>query len=241
MAVTPTFIRAPAGSRFWQLAVFDLDGTLVNTQEDLLESLAQAIGPEAFDTPAHARAQAALHLGMQAMAFAALGDGQKDPNRLRALEARFIETYSARIASKSTVYPGVTHTLHWLADRGIRLAVCSNKPIAMSRLLLEALNLTRWFPIVVGPESTGWPKPHPEPLRYAAWESNVPRSRTVLIGDSAIDLKCAISAGMDCWLYRGGYDSLAAAQAPLNFDHFEELCQPEYWPIATPRHRSHAP
>ena len=111
----------------------------------------------------------------------------------------------------------------------------------MSRPLLAALSLTRWFPIVVGPESTGWPKPHPEPLRYAVWESNVPRSRAVLIGDSAVDLQCANAAGMDCWMYRGGYDPLVASRAALKFDRFEELCQPKYWPVVAACHRSHGP
>ncbi len=233
--------NTPTASRSWQLAVFDLDGTLVDTQEDLIESLEEAVGNDRFDSSARARARAALHLGMQAMAFAALGEGEKDPKRMRTLESRYLEVYASRISRKSRVYPGVTATLGWLRDRGIRLAVCSNKPLAMSRLLLEALDLARWFPIVVGPESTGWPKPHPEPLRYAAWESNVPRSRTVLIGDSAVDMQCASAAGMACWVYRGGYDPLAAAGAPLQFDRFEQLCQPRYWPSMTSRHRSIPP
>lgn len=241
MSVAP-LASTPAASPSWQLAVFDLDGTLVDTQEDLLDSLAEAVGPKDFDSPARARARAALHLGMQAMAFAALGEGPKDPNRMRAIEARYLAVYAARIARKSRVYPGVTATLRWLRDRGIRLAVCSNKPLAMSRILLEALDLARWFPVVVGPESTGWPKPHPEPLRHAAWESNVPRSRTALIGDSTVDLQCASAAGMDCWIYRGGYDPPAAARATLKFDRFEELCQPNYWPAVNTRHqRSNAP
>jgi phosphoglycolate phosphatase len=217
--------NAPA-RQSWQLAVFDLDGTLVDTQDDLLESLGDAVGPDEFDGAARKRARAALHLGMQAMAFAALGEGQKDANRMRAIESRYLDLYAARIARRSRAYPGVTMTLRWLRDRGIRLAVCSNKP---------------YFPIVVGPESTGWPKPHPEPLRHAAWESNVPRSRSVLIGDSAVDLQCASAAGMDCWIYRGGYDPVAASRAPLAFNRFEELCQPKYWPAVNARHRSSAP
>lgn len=235
---TAPLANTAAASRSWQLAVFDLDGTLVDTQDDLIDSLAEVIGPEDFDSSARTRARSALHLGMQAMAFAALGEGKKDPKRMRSVETRYLEVYATRISLKSRIYPGVTSTLRWLRDRGIRLAVCSNKPLSMSRLLLEALDLTRWFPIIVGPESTGWPKPHPEPLRYAAWESNVPRSRTVLIGDSAVDLQCANAAGMDCWLYRGGYDPVAAARAPLKFDRFEELCQSKYWPAITARHRS---
>lgn len=240
MSVVP-LANTPPASRSWQLAVFDLDGTLVDTQEDLIDSLEEAVGRHEFDSAARARSRAALHLGMQAMAFAAFAEGEKDPKRMRTVESRYLEVYASRIALKSKVYPGVTATLRWLRDRGIRLAVCSNKPLSMSRLLLEALDLARWFPIVVGPESTGWPKPHPEPLRYAAWESNVPRSRTVLIGDSAVDIQCASAAGMDCWVYRGGYDPIAAARAPLKFDHFEELCQSTCWPSMTTRYRSAPP
>jgi phosphoglycolate phosphatase len=236
---------APTPRGPWQLAVFDLDGTLVDTQEDLLESLgdtlAATLGGEGFSALARARARGALHLGMPAMIHAALGDLQKDGNRMRVLEERYLQNYSARIALKSRVYPGVRETLNWLRERGIGLALCSNKPIGMTHRLLEALDLARWFPIVVGPESTGWPKPHPEPLWFAASESNVARARAVMIGDSVVDQQCARAAGMGCWLYRGGYDPSVAAAAPLQFARFEELCEPMYWPTVLRRRRSPFP
>ena len=107
-----SFAPARAAARFWQLSVFDLDGTLVDTQDDLLDSLAEAIGPEEFDSAARSRARGALHLGMQAMAFAALGEGPREPKRMRAVEARYFEIYAARIARLSRVYTGVTTALH---------------------------------------------------------------------------------------------------------------------------------
>ncbi len=222
----------------WQLAVFDLDGTLVDTQQDLLDCLAEALKGEGFDQRARLRARGALHLGMQAMIFAALGEGDRDGQKIQRLLARYLEIYAERIAHLSKPYAGVSETLDWLSQRGVSLAVCSNKTSNMSRLLLDKLGLLRWFPVIVGPDTTGWPKPHPEPLRHAAWESGVSRSRAVLIGDSVIDLRCAQATSMPCWMFLGGYDRETALKAPLRFERFSELCVPAYWGDKAKRPRS---
>jgi phosphoglycolate phosphatase len=213
----------------WQLAVFDLDGTLVDTRRDLLEGLGDAIGEEMFDDQSRERAAAALHLGMRAMVAAALGDAGRDEKRVAYFLDRYSQAYSARIARHSKPYLEVPETLRWLRHRGVKLAVCSNKSQDLSRVLLRILGLWEFFPVIVGPESTGQMKPHPEPLRHAAWASCVAKAHAVLIGDSGIDVECAERAGMDCWLFSGGYEPGAAPRASMCFDRFEELRQPAYW------------
>ncbi|MEJ1960788.1 MAG: HAD-IA family hydrolase [Gammaproteobacteria bacterium] len=213
----------------WHLAVFDLDGTLVDTRLDLLEALDDAFAPRTLEASSRERASSALHLGMRAMAKAALGEEASDAGRVDQMNERYLRAYAKRIARHSRPYPGVVETLHWLDDRGIQMAVCSNKPEAMSRLLLGELGLSRWFPVVVGPESTGWAKPHPEPLHQAAFRSGVSRSRSVLIGDSGVDMRCAQAAGVDSWIFAGGYDREAASRASYVFDSFDQLREPRLW------------
>lgn len=213
----------------WHLAVFDLDGTLIDTRRDLLEGLAETIGEEIFDAASRERANAALHLGMRAMLVAALGDAGQDEKRVAYFFDRYSSAYSARIARHSKPYPEVPETLRWLRARGVKLAVCSNKSRDMSRLLLRILGLWELFPVIVGPESTGEMKPHPEPLRHAAKASSVGKGRTVLIGDSSVDMECAQRAGVDCWMFSGGYEPSAASRASLIFDRFDQLRQPAYW------------
>jgi len=213
----------------WHLAVFDLDGTLVDTRRDLIEALDDAALPASLDPAARERAANALHLGMHAMANAALGHAAEDGGTAAHFSDRYLKAYAARIARHSRPYQGVEDTLEWLQARGVQLALCSNKPEAMSRRLLDELHLLQWFPVIVGPDSTGWAKPHPEPLHHAAFQSGVSRSRTVLIGDSSIDLRCAQAAGIDCWMFTGGYDREAALRAPLIFERFEQLREPRHW------------
>ncbi len=213
----------------WHLAVFDLDGTLVDTRRDLIEALDDAALPAALDPVARNRAAGALHLGMHAMAKAVLGDAAADEGTAAHFSDRYLRAYAARIARHSRPYEGVEETLQWLHARGVQMAVCSNKPEAMSWRLLTELQLLQWFPVIVGPDSTGWAKPHPEPLHHAAFQSGVSRSRTVLIGDSSIDLRCAQAAGIDCWMFAGGYDSETAMRAPLVFERFEQLRDPGHW------------
>jgi phosphoglycolate phosphatase len=214
----------------WQLAVFDLDGTLVDTRQDLMEALADAVEPRPLEGLIRDRAEAALPLGMHAMLVATLDEpASKDSNTVRALAERYLSTYSARIARHSRPYPGVPETLSWLHARGVQIALCSNKPKALSRQLLRTMDLSGYFPVIVGPECTGKAKPHPEPLRHAAWLSNIARSRSVLIGDTGIDFECAERAGMASWIFTGGYDSGICKRATRMFGQYSELRQPAFW------------
>src|SRR5262249_2905690 len=120
----------------WHLAVFDLDGTLVDTRRDLIEALDDAAAPAVLDPAARERAARALHLGMPAMARAALGHAAEDPGTAQHFTERYLKAYGGRVARHSRPYEGVEDTLRWLHARGVQLAVCSNKPEAMSRRLL---------------------------------------------------------------------------------------------------------
>lgn len=231
MATSGATIACPSSKEGpWDLAVFDLDGTLVDTRQDLMEALEEALEPGMLDETKRERAEAALPMGMHAMLVAALDETvAEDASTVQRLSERYLSIYGARIARHSRPYPEVPETLSWLRARGVQMALCSNKPKQLSRVLLRILDLFSFFPVIVGPECTGRAKPHPEPLRHAAWLSNIARSRTVLIGDSRIDAECAEHAGMASWIFLGGYDPAARARATLVFEHFEQLRQPAYW------------
>jgi phosphoglycolate phosphatase len=226
----------------WQLAVFDLDGTLVDTRQDLMEALADTLEPDSLDDAKRERAEAALPMGMHAMLVAALDESvAQDERVVRRIYERYLSTYGARIARHSRPYAEVPETLSWLRARGVQMALCSNKPKQLSRVLLRMLDLFTFFPVIVGPECTGKAKPHPEPLRHAAWLSNIARSRSVLIGDSRIDAECAERAGMPSWIFMGGYDPAARSRASMVFDHFNQIREPGRWADNHPHSRRSVP
>ncbi len=110
--------------------------------------------------------------------------------------ADFVAHYSAHIADRSRPFPGLSAALDRLAARNCRLAVCTNKLEALSRLLLDALGLTRRFAAICGQDTFGIQKPDPEILRRTIAAAGGELRRAVMVGDSGTDIATARAAGI---------------------------------------------
>ena len=202
---------------------FDLDGTLVDTAPDLVGTLNAVLGegglaPLPFDAVrmmVGRGARALLERG-----FAAAGRSLADEQSDRLL-ARFIEMYLARIAEESVPFPGVEAALEALSAAGARLSVCTNKPTRLSIALLEALDLSRHFDAIVGPDASGFAKPDPRHLFAAVGESR----RVILVGDSETDISTARNAGVPIVAVTFGYTEVPCAELNPDalIDSFGEL------------------
>ncbi|MFT4047545.1 MAG: HAD-IA family hydrolase [Solimonas sp.] len=104
--------------------------------------------------------------------------------------------YLAAPAARTRPYPGVPETLAALRADGWRLAVCTNKPRAVSIAILDALGLAPLFGAVIGGDSTPARKPDPRPLRAALAAIGIDATRAVMIGDGAHDAEAAAAAGV---------------------------------------------
>ena len=156
--------------------------------------------------------------------FAAAGE-TLTPARMDALFAHFIELYVARIAMATRPYPGVIEALDELQRAGARFAVCTNKPTRLSIALLDALDLTRRFAAIVGPDLAGAAKPDPRHLVVAIERAGGRVDRALMVGDSRADVEAAKAAHVPVVAVSFGYSDVPPAdlRADALIDHFAEL------------------
>ncbi|MDE0191377.1 MAG: phosphoglycolate phosphatase [Gammaproteobacteria bacterium] len=187
--------------------LFDLDGTLVDTAPDLSRALNHTLAREGLREVDESLTRHWVGHGVRAMlgaAFEHLGV-RAEANELDRHQAALVDHYAAHIARYSLPYPTVVETLTALAARA-PLAVVTNKPTHLSNRLLDALDLARYFEVVVGRGSTANFKPHPEPALYACDQLGAAIEHALFVGDSETDVLCARAAGCDIVLYRHGYN-----------------------------------
>jgi phosphoglycolate phosphatase len=176
--------------------LFDLDGTLLDTLEDLADSTNAALRAQGFPEHPPAAYRYFIGDGVENLVRRAL-----PPERLEAATlARSAELmrreYSGRWADKTRPYPAVPELLDALTARGLPMAVLSNKPDDFTRLCVQRL-LPRWrFEVVIG-AGVGMPrKPDPAAALRIAARLNLPPARIVYLGDTNTDMQTAVAAGM---------------------------------------------
>jgi len=209
--------------------VFDLDGTLVDSAPDLAAALNHVLAGEGLPTLPLARVRSLVGAGAVAMlrrGFEVAGE-PLGAARLPPLRLRFLDHYRAGIARRTRPFPGALAALDALAGAGHALALCSNKPEAMCRALLDALDLSARFASVIGGDSVGIGKPDPAPLRAAVERAGGNVTEAVMIGDSAPDVGAARALGIPVCLVSFGYTDIPAGElgADAVIDHFRELSE----------------
>jgi phosphoglycolate phosphatase len=188
------------------LIVFDLDGTLVDSQRDLAESTNEMLAtygapPFPIEDVARMVGEGAKKLVERALAASGLDPGEPD-----ALQ-RFRDIYDRRLLIHTRPYEGIPDLIHTL-NRTHTLAVLTNKPEAPSLRLLEAFDLAAAFRRVIGGDSA-WPrKPDPAGLRALMGEFGATPAATVLVGDSMIDVRTARAAAVRMCVALYGFGQL---------------------------------
>jgi phosphoglycolate phosphatase len=187
--------------------VFDLDGTLVDTAPDLVDTLNVVFAHEGLPPVPFATARNLIGGGARRMIERGLqAEGRSYmPTEIDRLFARFIDYYSAHIADRSRPFPALEAALDSLAADGARLAVCTNKLERLSVRLLEALGLAHRFHAVCGQDTFGVQKPNPEFLRATIGRAGGDAKRAVMVGDSANDIDAARAAGVPVIAVDFGY------------------------------------
>ena len=209
------------------LLVFDLDGTLVDTAPDLVDTLNVVLAREGLPTVPYESARMMIGGGAKAMLARGLeADGRAaTPAIMDRLFADFIAYYTDHIAVRSRPFPGLIEALDTLGARGHRFAVCTNKLERLSVLLLRALDLADRFEVVCGQDTFGIQKPDPEVLRRTIAAAGGMAGEAVMIGDSATDIRTARAAGVPVIAVDFGYsETPVAAFAPDRvISHFHQL------------------
>jgi phosphoglycolate phosphatase len=207
--------------------VFDLDGTLVDTAPDLVDTLNVIFAQEGFAPLAYEKARSLVGGGarlMIARGFNAQGLVLSQ-NKLEQLFKDFIAHYSEHLTERSRPFPGIADALDLLAARGCSFAVCTNKLEALSIRLLGELELSDRFVAICGQDTFGMQKPDPEILRRTIKAAGGRPETTVMIGDSVTDIRTARAAGVPVIAVDFGYSERPIAEFGPDrlISHFSQL------------------
>jgi phosphoglycolate phosphatase len=207
--------------------VFDLDGTLVDTAPDLVDTLNVVFAREGLPPVPYAEARTMIGGGARRMIEQGLtAEGRSFARAdIDRLFAGFIEHYAAHIADRSRPFPGLETALDTLQAGGARFAVCTNKLEWLSVKLLEALGLAPRFAAICGQDTFGVMKPDPEILRRTLRQAGGSPERAVMVGDSANDIDTARAAGIPIVAVDFGYTEIPVSRlAPDRvISHFADL------------------
>lgn len=185
--------------------IFDLDGTLVDSLDDLQTAVNATL--QSLARPALERAAVAPMVGDGARALLqrALNATGGVPQNFSQLLAGFLELYEANASRLTRPYPDVPDVLSLLQADGWTLAICTNKPHAVTTRLLADLGIDHHFAAVLGGDSLPVGKPDPEPVLAALRAVGGDGRRSAMVGDHANDLAAGQAAGIATILARYGY------------------------------------
>ncbi len=207
--------------------VFDLDGTLIDTAPDLIDTLNVLFAREGLPPLPYDSARNFIGGGARAMIARGIeADGRTiAAEKLEQLFADFIAYYSEHIADRSRPFPGLGDALDELAAAGFRFAVCTNKLERLSLRLLDELKLTHRFAAICGQDTFGVQKPDPEVLRRTIAAAGGEAQRAVMIGDSLTDIRTARAAGVPVIAVDFGYSEQPVADYGPDgvISHFAQL------------------
>jgi len=187
-------------------ALFDLDGTLLDTIPDL--ALACNAMRADLDLPALPQERIATFVGKgtENLVRRALADVPgAAPDTAQALDL-FHRHYALCNGRHSRLYPGVLEGLRDFLDQGLRLAVVTNKPERFARPLLEQTGLAPYFELVVGGDTCARKKPDPLPFLHACEQLGMAAASALVVGDSLNDAQAARAAGIPVLLVPYGYN-----------------------------------
>lgn len=177
------------------LLIFDLDGTLIDSKLDLALAVNATLAHMGMPPLEVDQVSTYVGNGAPVLIRRALGEQATEAEIEEALEF-FLEYYRAHELDNTRLYPGVSQSLDRLYAAGKRLAVLTNKPVAMSRAIVEGLGVGARFFRVYGGNSFDFKKPHPVGVEALLTETGVGRARTLMIGDSSVDIQTARNAGV---------------------------------------------
>jgi len=196
------------------LLIFDLDGTLIDSRLDLAHAVNATRAHMGMSPLANERVYSYVGNGAPVLIRRALGPQASEPDLEEALEF-FLEYYREHDLDFTTLYPGVRETLDRLHAAGKCLAVLTNKPVRMSRSIVEGLGVAGRFFQIYGGNSFEFKKPNPIGVEALMREAAVPRNRAMMVGDSSVDIETARNAGIaSCGVTYGFQPETLADPAP---------------------------
>ena len=195
-------------ARLADAVLFDLDGTLIDSFPAIAASVNHVrslhrLSPLSVEEVTRCVGRGPTHLLRETVGVGDLGAN---------VEA-YREHHPSVIQSGTRWLPGALEMLQALHAQGLELGICSNKPIAFTRLILAGFTSESLFDIVLGPEDAGRHKPAPDILLLAMARLGVGPEETLYVGDMTVDIQTARAAGVRVWVVPTGSDTVEALDA----------------------------
>lgn len=203
------------------LIVYDFDGTLVDTGPTV-SKLLNLLREEKNQHPlSFSHFKSWLSLGGQELISNALEISNE--REIEHFLKKFRELYNGLINDDSNLYSGVTETLSLLKSNNINTCICSNKPRNLIEKVAKRLDIFSFFDFIVAGDDFNFKKPNPLMLTKCLTHFDINKKQAILVGDSIIDQRTALSAQVDFCFFKSGYnDGVDLSKVKYSFDnHFE--------------------
>ncbi|MEH6403950.1 MAG: phosphoglycolate phosphatase [Sneathiella sp.] len=207
--------------------LFDLDGTLLDTAPDLHATLNHCL--KAAGRPTVTLDSVKHMVGQGAVALLERGltatGGMPPAEHFEELVKLFFDYYEKHLTDYCYPYDGLMELLPALKDQGCEMAVCTNKPVAFAKTIINGLDLDTFFPVVTGGDSFEVRKPDPGHILKTLDLMHMKSGPAVMIGDTHNDIDAANAAGITSIAVSFGYSDTPAHDLSADYviDHFSEL------------------
>ena len=198
------------------LLIFDLDGTLVDSKLDLINSVNATRLHMGLVALPNKLVASYVGRGAPALIRSAMGDDAPQLEVDRALEY-FLGYYREHMLDETRLYPGVEAALARFHAAGLKMAILTNKPVRFSELMIERLNLSAHFLRIYGGNSFEQKKPHPVGIETLLQETGVGKAESLMIGDSGVDIRTARNAEVASCGVLYGFQPETFAEEPPDF------------------------
>jgi phosphoglycolate phosphatase len=200
----------------FDLVIYDLDGTLIDSKLDLAHSVNATRAHMGLPPLDHKVISSYVGNGAPVLMRRTLGPDASEEEVATAL-AFFLDYYREHKLDYTDLYPGLRHVVERVAAAGARQAVLTNKPVNISREIMRGLRLDHMFFQVYGGNSFSEKKPHPVGIETLLAEAGTDRGRALMVGDSGVDVQTARNAGVAACGVLWGFQPEAFEQNPPDF------------------------
>ncbi len=208
----------------YKAVIFDLDGTLLDSLNDILAVLNRTL--DKFGLPQITRGQAQSYIGNGARELVRLAIGNENADRLDEILAYYKSEYAKSDNKLASLYEGEEEVLYALKERGVKIAILTNKPHAAAMRANGIFFEKFGFDLILGQTDGIALKPASDAVYKIIDELRVKREECLFVGDGETDVATAKNAGMDCVSVLWGYrteEQLKAAGASVFAEHFAQL------------------